>query len=73
MMLTDINVLVGAILHDTVEDTETTIEELKEYFGWTVAGYVAEVTDDQTLAQVRRKELQVELVPHKSDEARLVF
>ena len=68
----DIVVLQGAILHDTVEDTETTYEELVERFGRAVADVVAEVTDDKALPKVRRKELQVEHAPHKSREAALV-
>ena len=68
----DIVVLQAAILHDTVEDTETTYEELVQRFGGAVADVVAEVTDDKALPKTRRKELQVEHAPHKSREAALV-
>ena len=68
----DIVVLQGAILHDTVEDTETTYEELVQRFGGAVADVVAEVSDDKALPKIRRKELQVEHAPHKSREAALV-
>ena len=68
----DIVVLQAAILHDTVEDTETTYEELVQRFGGAVADVVAEVTDDKSLPKTRRKELQVEHAPHKSREAALV-
>ena len=68
----DAEVLIAAVLHDTVEDTETTLEELQARFGDTVAGIVDEVTDDQSLPKQRRKELQVEHAPHKSPAAAMV-
>ncbi|PHM20498.1 MAG: hypothetical protein CK604_06120 [Curvibacter sp. PD_MW3] len=68
----DVDVLRAAILHDTVEDTETTENELRERFGNAVAGIVMEVTDDKSLPKQRRKELQIEHAPHKSRGAALV-
>ena len=68
----DVDVLVAAILHDTVEDTETTIEELEREFGALVASIVAEVTDDDRLPKPERKRLQVERAPHISAQAKLV-
>ena len=68
----DIDVLVAAILHDTVEDTQTTVEELAREFGAQVAGIVAEVTDDKALPKPEKKRLQVENAPHLSPGARLV-
>jgi len=68
----DINVLKAALLHDTVEDTDTTIEEVAEVFGSVVAGIVAEVTDDKDLPAAERKRLQVVNAPKKSKEAKLV-
>lgn len=68
----DVDVLRAAILHDTVEDTETTETELRERFGEAVADIVMEVTDDKALPKQRRKELQVEHAPHKSRGAALV-
>ncbi len=62
----DVEVLVAAILHDTVEDTETTTEELAREFGPRVAAIVAEVTDDKSLPKPDRKRLQVERAPHSS-------
>lgn len=64
--------LLGAVLHDTVEDTETTEEELVEHFGADVAGVVMEVTDDKSLPKGRRKELQIEHAPHMSRAAKLI-
>jgi guanosine-3',5'-bis(diphosphate) 3'-pyrophosphohydrolase len=56
----DPHILAGALLHDTVEDTEATLEELRNEFGAAVAEIVAEVTDDKSLEKQTRKELQVE-------------
>jgi guanosine-3',5'-bis(diphosphate) 3'-pyrophosphohydrolase len=68
--VTDEDLLVAAILHDTVEDTKTSFAELEEHFGKRVAGIVREVTDDQTLAKEVRKRLQEEHAPHASASAR---
>ena len=68
----DVNVLAGAILHDTVEDTAATHEELVREFGEKIAGIVAEVTDDKSLSKVERKRQQVEHARTMSSEARLV-
>jgi guanosine-3',5'-bis(diphosphate) 3'-pyrophosphohydrolase len=65
-------VLAAALLHDTVEDTQTTPSELREYFGERIAGVVAEVTDDKSLLKAERKRLQVEHAAHISREAKLV-
>ena len=56
----DIEVLAAALLHDTIEDTATTQEELREHFGERIAGMVAEVTDDKDLPKAERKRLQIE-------------
>ena len=62
----------AALLHDTVEDTDTSIAELELTFGPTVARIVQEVTDDKTLPKQERKRLQVEHAPHCSQQAKLV-
>ncbi|MBS0454201.1 MAG: bifunctional (p)ppGpp synthetase/guanosine-3',5'-bis(diphosphate) 3'-pyrophosphohydrolase [Proteobacteria bacterium] len=68
----DVVILQAAILHDTIEDTETTAEELRARFGADVTNIVLEVTDDKSLPKLRRKELQVEHAPHTSPSAALV-
>jgi guanosine-3',5'-bis(diphosphate) 3'-pyrophosphohydrolase len=68
----DINVLLAAALHDTVEDTKTTKEEIAEKFGARVSEIVMEVTDDKDLPKAERKEKQVEHAPHLSVEAKQV-
>jgi guanosine-3',5'-bis(diphosphate) 3'-pyrophosphohydrolase len=70
--VTDVEVLCAALLHDTVEDTATTPEELERSFGPRVARIVAEVTDDKTLPKAERKRLQVEHAASISREAKLV-
>ncbi|TVR66132.1 MAG: bifunctional (p)ppGpp synthetase/guanosine-3',5'-bis(diphosphate) 3'-pyrophosphohydrolase [Gemmatimonadales bacterium] len=64
--------LLGAILHDTIEDTDTTLDELRKAFGEAVAQVVAEVTDDRTLTKEVRKQKQVEKAPTLSRAAKLV-
>ena len=70
--VTDEEVLCAALLHDTVEDTDTTPQELAEAFGPRIARIVAEVTDDQELPKAERKRLQVEHAATISREAKLV-
>ncbi|XP_055936159.1 guanosine-3',5'-bis(diphosphate) 3'-pyrophosphohydrolase MESH1-like isoform X1 [Argiope bruennichi] len=65
-------VLQAALLHDTVEDTDTTFEEIETHFGIAVRNIVAEVTDDKTLSKLTRKELQIEHASSISYEAKLV-
>lgn len=62
--------LIAAALHDTVEDTETTLEELAEQFGSEVAGLVGEVTDNKSLQKIERKRLQIEHAPNLSLRAK---
>ena len=56
----DPEILAAALLHDTIEDTETTPEELEEQFGKQVCKYVLDVTDDKNLQKDERKEKQIE-------------
>lgn len=70
--VTDLVTLQGAILHDTIEDTDTTPEELEQVFGPEVRKVVEEVTDDTNLPKADRKRLQIEHAPHISERARLV-
>lgn len=65
-------VLCAALLHDTVEDTETTEDELREIFGEKIARIVMEVTDDKHLPKQERKRLQIEHAVFASLEAKLV-
>ncbi|HYN10599.1 MAG TPA: HD domain-containing protein [Vicinamibacterales bacterium] len=58
--VTDEHLLLAAILHDTVEDTATTFEELSAEFGRAFELLVREVTDDKSLPKEARKQLQIE-------------
>lgn len=68
----DETVLMAALLHDTVEDTETSLRVIVEHFGQEVADIVAEVTDDRSLPKQERKRQQVEHAHHMSGRAKLV-
>ncbi|MGZ9167224.1 MAG: HD domain-containing protein [Anaerolineales bacterium] len=68
----DETLLIAAILHDTIEDTATTREEIESQFGADVLALVLEVTDDKSLPKQTRKQLQVEHAPHKSRHAKLL-
>src|SRR5579883_3142358 len=57
--VTDLVTLQGALLHDTVEDTNTTFEEIERTFGKEVCNVVRDVTDDKSLPKEQRKMLQV--------------
>lgn len=65
-------VLCAAILHDTIEDTETTAEELEREFGAHITSVVLEVTDDKNLEYKERKQQQVDHAPHLTQQAKLV-
>ncbi|MEB3231570.1 MAG: HD domain-containing protein [Leptolyngbyaceae bacterium] len=65
-------VMAAALLHDTVEDTDTSFEELEQEFGAAVRQVVSEVTDDKSLPKAQRKQLQIDHAPHLSHRARLV-
>lgn len=68
----DEEILIAALLHDTIEDTETTREEIAEKFGERVAGLVMECTDDKNLPKLERKRLQIVNAPKKSDGAKQI-
>jgi guanosine-3',5'-bis(diphosphate) 3'-pyrophosphohydrolase len=68
----DVEVLAAALLHDTLEDTPTTREELIENFGQRVCSMVEEVSDDKTLPKQTRKDIQIEHAPQLSEGAVLI-
>ena len=70
--VTDNDEICAALLHDTVEDTDTTEAELGQEFGATICGIVMDVTDDKALGKAERKQLQIEHAAHISDQAKLV-
>ncbi|MCB9982273.1 MAG: HD domain-containing protein [Rhodospirillales bacterium] len=69
---TDPILVAGGLLHDTIEDTDTTYDELAAEFGAEIANLVREVTDDKSLPKAERKRLQIENAPKKSDRAKML-
>ncbi len=70
--VTDLDVLQAAVLHDTIEDTKTTAEELEALFTARIRGLVLEVSDDKSLDKLERKALQIKHAPHLSGEAKTI-
>jgi guanosine-3',5'-bis(diphosphate) 3'-pyrophosphohydrolase len=68
----DVELVMAAFLHDTVEDTGTSLREIEERFGGDVASLVAEVTDDKSLPKETRKALQVQNAHKKSERAQAI-
>lgn len=68
----DTDIIIAGLLHDTVEDTGASLEEISREFGVAVAEYVREVTDDKSLPKAERKRLQIVNAPHKSPGAAMV-
>ena len=68
----DVDILCAGVLHDTVEDTNATLEEIELRFGARVAQMVADVTDDKSLPKQVRKQKQIEHVLVASEGAKLV-
>jgi guanosine-3',5'-bis(diphosphate) 3'-pyrophosphohydrolase len=65
-------ILAAALLHDTIEDTKTTADELNAAFGPEITGVVLEVTDDKSLDKADRKRLQIEHAGSLSRRSQLV-
>ncbi len=68
----DRDILIAALLHDTLEDTTTTAEEITSSFGKKVAGYVVEMTDDKRLSSKERKKQQIIHALHQSKEVAII-
>ncbi|MCI0403945.1 MAG: HD domain-containing protein [Acidobacteria bacterium] len=70
--VTDVRALCAALLHDTIEDTQTTPEELEQLFGREIKDIVLEVTDDKKLPKEARKQEQINKAATLSLPAKLV-
>lgn len=68
----DENVLVAALLHDTIEDCAITYDTIASQFGDVAAGYVCEVTNDNRLPKSRRRAAMIEHLPQLSTPAKRV-
>jgi len=70
--ITDPDILIAAVLHDTVEDTDTTLEEIQDIFGSKIKCIVDEVSDDKHKSKEERKQAQIDKSPFASYEAKIV-
>lgn len=70
--VTDLEVICAALLHDTIEDTETHRDELLREFGTAITGFVEEVSDDKSLDKDERKRRQITNAARASPQAKLV-
>jgi len=68
----DVTAIIAALLHDTIEDTDTTPEEIRLSFGDEVLGLVLEVSDDKSLPKQERKQNQIAHSPHLSRLAKQI-
>lgn len=68
----DATLVAAALLHDVVEDSETTLAQVAAEFGEDVASLVAEASDDKTLPKAERKRLQILHAPSRSPRAKLL-
>ena len=68
----DPEILSAALLHDTIEDTDTSAQELDKEFGSRIRIIVEELTDNNQLTISQRKQLQIDNAPHLSKDATLV-
>jgi len=68
----DVVTIQAAALHDTIEDTDTTPQELAAEFGVAVRDVVLEVSDEKSLPKEERKRRQIEHAPSLSDRAKRI-
>src|SRR6516165_597237 len=68
----DPNLIVAALLHDTIEDQGVTREEIAAQFSDDVADLVVEVTDDKKLPKAERKRLQIKHAPKLTPRAKIL-
>ncbi len=64
--------IIAGILHDTVEDTDTKIEEIEEKFGSDVAKLVSADSEDKSLPYLERKKLHMQQLKNADERAKLV-
>jgi len=65
-------IISSAILHDVIEDTETSEEEIEKEFGNNIASIVKELTDNINFEKQKRKKLQIKKAPFLSREATII-
>ncbi len=64
--------IIAGILHDTVEDTDTTLQDIEDKFGPVIKEYVEAVTEDKSLPYVERKHLKALKLRTSSRNAKMV-
>ena len=70
--VTDATTLAAALLHDTIEDTNTTREELAMVFGREVSDLVVELTDLKTTAPEDKKQKELDQAHRLSEKAKQI-
>ena len=68
----DVEMVIGALLHDVIEDTAVAVDDVERQFGPRIAGWVAENSDDMSLAKPERKRRRLQQAPHKSAGAKII-
>jgi len=68
----DENLVTASLLHDVVEDSDTTFDQIATRFGEAVAALVAELTDEDGLTEGARRQAQVDHCPQLSSRAKIV-
>jgi len=68
----DAELVAAGWLHDAIEDTDTTREELAQKFSERVASLVVECTDDMSLPKAERRRREVLDAPKKSSGAQMI-
>src|SRR5207244_1305501 len=68
----DTNLVIAALLHDAIEDSEVPRELIADTFGDDVASLVVEVTEDKSLPKATRKLKQVETASMKTSRAKML-
>src|ERR1700722_9371920 len=70
----DEDVIIAALLHDTVEDTSVTPNQIADHFGWRVWTFVGELTDEPLSSGNRkqRKELDNARLANASGAAQTI-
>ena len=69
---TDMDMVIAALLHDVVEDTPTTYEDVAASFGERVTELVRENSDNMSLPKAERRRARIAAMALKSREARIV-
>lgn len=71
-MSTDENLIIAAILHDTIEDTDVTYEEIAREFGEKVAKFVEKETEDKSKSWMERKEHTLKRLEKETLEVKII-